>query len=387
MQKPVQKEAPRRLASPEQLDRLLVIIRVPGWIALGCLALLTLLIVLWSVFGRIPLTVEAKGIFFNPESIELIQSELKGFVQDIKVLQGDQVKAGDALLVVSDPEQKRTYSELKERIDHLQANLEQERKNNLKAYSIELEQHRAIYDLQQKRKRELEGLPQQQEELYTLEVQMREQEFAIALLEEKMAQADYYPPLDALRTQLRELKQRAHLLTLQQEKLTIKAPDAGRILTIEVLKGQEVQPGQNLMWFQKRTEKEESLLVYSFFPIRSGDQIKPGMRAHIQFNILQSETYGKMVGTVKKVLPFAATVKGSILQSIPSEELRKYLVEKESFIVVEIEPTPDLKTASGYRWTTSKGPPFKILGGSVTQVEVFLSEKRPISYLIPLEAE
>jgi multidrug resistance efflux pump len=263
-----------KLTSPEQLDRLLVIIRARGWIALLCLLVIVLGILMWALFGTIPMTLDGRGIFFNPSAIELIQSETEGVVEEIYVIMGDLVKKGQALLKI------KTL-------------------NN-------------------------------------------------------------------------------------QESKAILAPADGRILMVVVLRGQGVAFGQTLLWFQTLENKKELDLVYAFFSIDKGDQIRPGMRAQMMFESVHSAIYGKMEGTVLKVLPYAASAQGSILRSIPSGALREYLTKEEAPVIVLIQPIKDPATPSGFKWTTKKGPPYELIPGSVASIEVFVEEKRPISYLIPI---
>ena len=94
-----------------------------------------------------------------------------------------------------------------------------------------------------------------------------------------------------------------------------------------------------------------------------------------------------MKGVVKEILPFAASPQGDILQSIPSISLREYLSKEEPTVVVVIEPALDPETPSGYEWTIKEGPPYRIHAGSIAEVKVFLEEKRPITYLIPIRAD
>jgi multidrug resistance efflux pump len=267
------KESLEKLTSPEQLDRVLRIVRLPGWIALVSLLLLVLGLFFWSIFGQLPITTEGKGIFFDPRSIELIQSEAEGKVEEVNVKMGDQVRKGEALL------------------------------------KIKL--------------------------LHTEEIKV------------------------------------------------IAAPADGKILMVEVLRGEEVRFGTILLWFHV-AGREEKDLVYGFFPIAKGSTIQKGMRAQVTFNAISAERYGKMEGKVTEVLPFAASPHGAILQSIPSSNLRDYLTKGEARVVVLIEPTLNHATPSGYQWTTAHGPPFRIPAGSVADLSVFLEEKRPISYLIPI---
>ncbi len=365
-----------RLASPEQLDRLLVIIRLPGWIALLCLVIIILAILLWSIFGQIPITTSGTGIFFDPRSIELIKSDVEGIVKEVYVKDGVSVKKGDQLLTITDYPKPIRQKELNDRIQQWEEEIALERKNTM----ISLEHNRSIYALQEQRLKELEAAPEMKQELYDLRVEMKKQEELIALLEKKLE-----VPEGSL--ELIELKQQKKILQDRIEGMIVRAPADGKVLTIEVLRGEDVRLGKTLLWFQEVEKPDERELVYGFFSIAKGDLIRPGMSAHIMFDSVRTAIYGKMEGVVKEILPFAASPQGDILQSIPSPSLREYLSKKEARVMVVVEPTRDPTTPSGYKWTNNGGPPYQIHADSVADVRVFLGEKRPITYLIPIGAD
>ncbi|MEL6222850.1 MAG: hypothetical protein AAFQ57_15840 [Cyanobacteria bacterium J06626_14] len=56
------KESLERLSSPEQLDQLMQIVTPKSWLPLGALGALVLAGLIWSVVGRIPITVTGEGL-------------------------------------------------------------------------------------------------------------------------------------------------------------------------------------------------------------------------------------------------------------------------------------------------------------------------------------
>ncbi|WP_416669610.1 hypothetical protein [Egbenema bharatensis] len=57
------KESLERLSSPEQLDQLIQIVSPRSWLPLASLGMLIGLGFLWSVVGKIPITVSGRGVF------------------------------------------------------------------------------------------------------------------------------------------------------------------------------------------------------------------------------------------------------------------------------------------------------------------------------------
>lgn len=100
MQKSARRRFLERLTSPEKLDRLLVVIGLPGWIALALILFVILILLGWAIWGRIPVTVDGKGILFNPRGVVLVQADKAGFVEKISAHAGQEVEKGAELAKV-----------------------------------------------------------------------------------------------------------------------------------------------------------------------------------------------------------------------------------------------------------------------------------------------
>ena len=85
-------EALERLQSPEELDRLLVVVDRKAWFILVTLIALCAAGIGWAVFGRIPITVDGLGVLVNPGNVRGIQSPATGQVTVVQVRIGQQVE-------------------------------------------------------------------------------------------------------------------------------------------------------------------------------------------------------------------------------------------------------------------------------------------------------
>lgn len=67
-------EALERLSSPERLDELMNLVTFKSWLPLGTLGVFLGLGLLWSLFGRVPVTTSGRGVFVqqSPESPTLV---------------------------------------------------------------------------------------------------------------------------------------------------------------------------------------------------------------------------------------------------------------------------------------------------------------------------
>lgn len=59
-------ESLERLSSPEQLDQLMHVVNPKSWLPLASLGVLVFLALLWSFFGRIPITTAGRGVLVKP---------------------------------------------------------------------------------------------------------------------------------------------------------------------------------------------------------------------------------------------------------------------------------------------------------------------------------
>ena len=90
-----------RLSSPAQLSKLLVVVRLKGWIILGVVLGIILTIVSWSFSGEIPIITTGKGILLDPKAQVAINSPNTGQVKTIYVKPGQQVLKGAVLIELS----------------------------------------------------------------------------------------------------------------------------------------------------------------------------------------------------------------------------------------------------------------------------------------------
>lgn len=59
-------ESLERLSSPEQLDQLMQVVNSKSWLSLAALGTLVGLVLVWSIFGRIPVAIAGRGVLVYP---------------------------------------------------------------------------------------------------------------------------------------------------------------------------------------------------------------------------------------------------------------------------------------------------------------------------------
>ncbi|XGV94303.1 MAG: NHLP bacteriocin system secretion protein (plasmid) [Leptolyngbya sp. BL-A-14] len=115
------KEPLARLSSPEQLDQLMQVVGPKSWLPLAALGGLTFVAIVWSIVGRLPITVTGQGVLIRPQKVVLVQTPGAGQILTINVKAGDAVKKGETLATLDpDPELKKQLQQELSRLSELE---------------------------------------------------------------------------------------------------------------------------------------------------------------------------------------------------------------------------------------------------------------------------
>jgi HlyD family secretion protein len=112
-------EALERLSSPERLDRLMNVVDARAWLPLASLGSLVAVAALWSVFGRLTLTVTGQGVLIYPQGVVQLQAPSEGTITKLKVKAGDVVKKGDILGTISQPSLEQQLNQEEQKLTEL----------------------------------------------------------------------------------------------------------------------------------------------------------------------------------------------------------------------------------------------------------------------------
>ncbi|NER79294.1 MAG: NHLP bacteriocin system secretion protein [Leptolyngbya sp. SIO1D8] len=120
-------KALERLSSPEQLDQAVRIIRPQDWLPLGVLGALVAVGVIWSVVGRLPMTVTGQGILINPRRMIQFQSPISGQLEGLMVQDGQCVERNQVLATIEPSDLKQQLQLQQERLIQLQQQATEDR--------------------------------------------------------------------------------------------------------------------------------------------------------------------------------------------------------------------------------------------------------------------
>lgn len=91
-------------ASPEQLDQLMQVVKPKNWIPALTIGGLTVTALIWSVVGRIPMTVSGQGVLISPQRVVELQSPITGQLDVLNVKDGQCVKQGEVIAAIQPTE-------------------------------------------------------------------------------------------------------------------------------------------------------------------------------------------------------------------------------------------------------------------------------------------
>ena len=114
-------ESLERLSSPERLDQLMQVVSPKSWLPLSTLGSLVFVAIVWSIYGRIPITVEGRGVLIYPRKVLALQSKTPGQLLSLNVKVGDFVKKGDAIATINQADLRKQLEQQRAKLTELES--------------------------------------------------------------------------------------------------------------------------------------------------------------------------------------------------------------------------------------------------------------------------
>lgn len=366
------KSALDKLSSPEQLDVMLQVTSPMGWISLLGLGIVLAFALVWSVVGRIPITVEGQGILIRGAEVSDVTAGAQGRISELTVKAGDKIEAGQVIARFDQPELQLKIENTKAQLSQIEG---QNRALRSRGGSL-LSQYQAQARELREKVAVQEGLVRKG--ILTKSTLMRTKEQLAnteqMITQNQMTQSGEELRVDDLKRQLKEMEGRLG------STMELKSPYAGRVLEVTVSPGSLVGPGQRVLTLEPLTGSLETVL---YIPAGEGKKVRPGMAVRIAPSTVKPEEYGFLLGTVKTVSDFPVTPEG-LRRVLRNDKLAEELIGKSAPIEVVATLAADAKTPSGFKWSSSQGPPIQIYSGTLSKGTVVVDDKRPISYVLPI---
>lgn len=403
-----------RLASPEQTDRLDMLLPRNAWFILAGFLVFVILGLSWGIYGRIPTTVSGTGILLSPEGVMNILSTSNGTLVCLKVQNEAVVKAGDLLAEIEHPELSKEISAAHQRLAELskkketslllqkreKESVEQLIKMKLAAASDTVKNYeKQIVLARQKAEQQKDliakglitrqALLETEKEIQSAEGQIRELRNQQKQVESESMDLGNRQTREGMGVDAEIAEQTRSVEMLEKRRelnSKIYAPTDGRIVEIMAAEHSVITQGQPILSLESIKEGTKKLEAYLYIPMREGKQIHPDMNVQIVPGAVKRQEFGFVCGRIISVSPLPATENG--MQSVLGNlSLVRSLMNSGPLIAVRAELLTDPASPSGLKWSSGKGPELLINSGTSCDASVVTREQAPVTLVIPVLKE
>jgi len=175
---------------------------------------------------------------------------------------------------------------------------------------------------------------------------------------------------------------------------TLLADRDGRMLDLQVVRGQTVKPGQRLGTLGSHTggrakpgdAKPKPLMAVAYFAPADARRLRRGLPMEVVPDWNERGRFGGILGRVRHVSLLPAT-REDVDTTLGNPQLAEALVKEGPVMRAEISLDAAPKRQSGpdgYRWTLSQGSGvFPVRDGLTIQTHAYVEWRTPITYVIP----
>jgi HlyD family secretion protein len=366
------KKALDKLSSPEQLDVMMQVTSPAGWVALAGAGMILLFVVIWSVVGTIGIRVDGQGILIRGAEVYDVTSAAQGRVKEVLVKPGERIRAGQVVARLEQTEMELRLANMKDRLKQMEA---QKSDVGSTGKSLVTQYQAQLAELRQKvvtqEKLVARGLLTRTPLLRTKQ-ELAQIEQAIASTRQ-MTSGEVIR-VDDLKGQIQELEARL------SASVDVKSSNNGRALEVVTTPGNLVSPGSRILTLEPLDAPLQTVI---YIPAVDGKKVRPGMQVRVSPSTVKVEEYGFLVGTVQTVSEFPVTPEG-LRRVLRNDRLAELWMGGSAPIEVVVSLTPDRTTPSGYKWSSSKGPPTQVYSGTIATASVVVEKRSPISYVLPV---
>lgn len=397
-----------RLSSPEELDQIIKISNSGSWAALVGILLVCSATGVWAVTAGLPTSATGQAIIVRSGGVINVVARGSGVIRSIDVAIGQHVTANQVIARIAQPTLVEKLRGMQDSIAELGLKRGRDRKIKADQVGLQIESlrhqrtntERVIRETQQQAKLAADQIPvmtqlferglvtnQQviaaQQKLVELQGQVEDRRAQVQQLQVQEAQLQ--SEIAALEADVRfEASNRQREITAATTELamleTVTTPYAGEVLEIKVFPGGTITTDSAVISIQPDSDTLEALTYVSALQAKD---VRPGMEARVSPSTVKREEYGFIRAKVLFVAEYPATT-AALMRNFQNDRLVSALADHGPVTEVRVALELNPKTASGFRWSSSEGPPVKISAGTLGLAEIVTETRAPITLVIPL---
>jgi HlyD family secretion protein len=396
-----------RLSSPEQLDTMLHVSNPKSWLALIALLGILAAATFWGFGGTVTTKVAGQGVVIRGGGVMDVASLGSGRLVELRVNVGTKVKAAQVIAIVAQPALLEKIRGMEAEIadnEAARSHMLEVRNSSARLRLDALERERASFEQQLKELESQRQLTSEQvpvdEELLAKGLITRQQTYQtrqrlmsiasqLAGVRAQMTQlnsARYEAETQGVEAELesrnRLTDRRRGLESLRKElgySLQVVTPYSGEVLEIKMPVGALVSSSTPIISVQPDVRELEAVV---YVPAGDSKSVRAGMTVELSPTVVKREEFGFIRARVASVAGFPAT-EAALMRLFENAALLQSFMSKGPITEVRVRMLEDASTPSGYRWSSGKGAPVTISGGTLCTAQVVTREQPPASLVIP----
>jgi multidrug efflux pump subunit AcrA (membrane-fusion protein) len=167
----------------------------------------------------------------------------------------------------------------------------------------------------------------------------------------------------------------------QQGDSVVRTLAAGRVTALVATIGTVVTTGANVAAVERVARADDQLVATLYVPAGSASSVPVGASVDLTVESVPKDRYGVLRGHVTSVGRTSQSAQ-QIAAFLGDSQLAEQF-GKSRPVAVLVRLDASATTTSGYRWSSSSGPPYGIDSMTLTSGAVHLAAQRPIDWLLP----
>ncbi|MCB5182803.1 HlyD family efflux transporter periplasmic adaptor subunit [Streptomyces antimicrobicus] len=157
---------------------------------------------------------------------------------------------------------------------------------------------------------------------------------------------------------------------------------AGRVTHLLARTGSVVTPGADVATVERATTADDPLVAVLYVPAAAAATIPVGAQVDVTVPSVPTQRYGVLRGRVKAV-GRAPQSQAQIAGFLGDGRLAARLAGQGDPVAVLVDLPRSATTRSGYRWSSTDGPPHPLDSATPVTAAVHLTAQRPLDWLLP----
>ncbi|MEV6654248.1 HlyD family efflux transporter periplasmic adaptor subunit [Streptomyces sp. NPDC051219] len=162
----------------------------------------------------------------------------------------------------------------------------------------------------------------------------------------------------------------------------VRAVAGGRVTTLVAKTGSVVTTGADVATVERVKTPDAPLVAMLYVPGGSGSAIPVGAAVDLTVQSVPQQQFGVLRGRVKKVGRSPQT-QARIGSFLGDKQLAAQFARQGNPVAVLVELERSSATESGYKWSSTDGPPYAVDSTTPVTGAVHLSAQRPVDWLLP----